>query len=93
MAIEGYINILSLFIAGNMSISKLERAVNERLSELRRNPEMNPEKRVLSTIDLYLHEINEGFRDEAELYAFIRAALDETTLSKDISRGITVHER
>ena len=93
MANEGYINTLSLFIAGNMIISKLERAVDDRLSELRRSPEMNPEKRVLSAIDLYLHEMNEGFRDEAELYGFIRAALDETLQSKDVSRGITVHER
>ncbi len=54
---------------------------------------MNPERRILSTIDLYLHEMNEGSRDEAELYGFIRAVLDETTQSKDVSRGITVHER
>jgi hypothetical protein len=93
MAIEGYINTLSLFIAGNMSVSKLEKTVDDRLSELRRSPEMNPEKRILSTIGLYLHEMNEGFRDEAELYGFIRAALDETTQSKGVSRGITVHER
>ena len=93
MAIEGYINTLSLFIAGNMTVSKLEKAVDDRLSELRRSPEINPEKRILSTIDLYLHEMHEGFRDEAELYGFIRAALDETTQSKDVSRGITVHER
>jgi hypothetical protein len=93
MAIESYINTLSLFIAGNMSISKLEKAVDDRLSELRRSPEMNPEKRILSTIDLYLHEMNEGFRAEAELYGFIRAALDEATQSKGVSRGITVHDR
>jgi len=67
MANEGYINTLSLFIAGNMIISKLERAVDDRLSELRRSPEMNTEKRVLSTIDLYLHEIHEGFRSNASL--------------------------
>jgi hypothetical protein len=93
MAIEGYINTLSLFIAGNMSDSKSEKAVDDRLSELRRSPEMNPERRILSTIDLYLHEMNECSRDEAELYGFIRAVLDETTQSKDVSRGITVHER
>ena len=56
MAIEGCVNTLSLFIAGNMSISKLEKAADDLLTELRQSPEMKPEKRILSTIDLYLHE-------------------------------------
>jgi len=93
MATVNYINILALFDSGNMSISELEGAIDARLSELRLSPEMNPEKRILSTIDLYLHEMKEGFRDEAELYAFIQAALDGTTQSKDVSRGVTVQER
>jgi hypothetical protein len=37
MAIEGYISTLSIFVSGNMSVSKLEKAVDDRLSELRQS--------------------------------------------------------
>jgi hypothetical protein len=93
MATENYIKTLARFISGNISVSKLEKAVDNRLSELRRNPGMNPEKSVLSTIDLYLHEMNEGFRDKAELYALVQAIMDEMTQSKTGSKGVTVHKR
>jgi len=84
---------LALFLSGDISVSELERVVDSRLFELLRNPEMNQEKKVLSIIDLYLHETKEGFRDSAELYALAQAILDKVMHSRTGSSGITEHTR
>ena len=77
MATENYIRTLALFISGNITVPRLEKMVGSRLSDLRRSPQMTPERSALASIDLYLHEMKEGFRDKSELYllAQARAAL------------------
>lgn len=93
MSSENYIRTLALFVSGDISISKFQKVVDTRLSELRRSPDMNSEKGILSTIDLYLHEIDEGFRDKGELYAFVQGTLDKMILAHMGSEGVTEHRR
>ena len=47
---------------------------------------MTDEKRVLSSVELYLHEAEEGLRDVADIYAIIQFTLDDILLNKLRSR-------
>lgn len=71
-----YIRTLAEFVAGDVELSEFERLVEDRLFELRQNPEMTEEKRVLSSIELLLHEVEERLRDESEVYAIVQFTLD-----------------
>jgi len=93
MATENYIRTLALFISGNITVPRLEKMVGSRLSDLRRSPQMTPERSALASIDLYLHEMKEGFRDKSELYLLAQAIIDEMMYSKTGSKGVTVHKR
>jgi hypothetical protein len=71
------IRLLASFTSGELGISKFQEAIDERLFDLRMSPSMSPEKELLSKMQLYLHEIDEGLRDEFEIYTLARSILDE----------------
>lgn len=75
------------FIKGKIKLAQLNHFVEERLFELRQIPEMTEEKRVLSTIELYLHEISEGQRSEHELHTYVQSILGATIPVKIIPQA------
>lgn len=77
-----YIRTLAEFVTGDIELSEFERLVEERLFELRQNPEMTEEKRVLSSIELLLHEAEERLRDESEVYVHAQFILDNIILER-----------
>jgi len=81
-----YIRTLAEFITGEIELPKFKQFVEERLFELRQKPEMTDEKRLLSDIELYLHEIEEGLRDESEVYAHAQFVLDNIILKRITSK-------
>jgi len=71
-----YIRTLAEFVTGGIELPKFRQVVEERLCELRQNPEMTSEKRVLSSVELHLHEAEEGQRSESEVYAHVESLLN-----------------
>ncbi len=93
MAAENYIKTLARFISGDINVSILKEIVDSRLSDLRLKPIASEEREVLSTIELYLHEIAEGFRNKEDLYTFVLATLDKMISRHTESAGATEHKR
>ncbi len=83
-----YIRTLAEFVTGEIELPKFRQIVEDRLFELLQNPEMTDEKRALSSIELYLHEAEEGLRDEAEVYALTQFILDDILLKRLKSEGV-----
>ena len=77
-----YVRKLAEFVTGEIELSRFKQLVEERLFELRQNPEMIDEKSFLSSIELLLHEAEEGSRDESEVYAHVQFILDKIILEK-----------
>jgi hypothetical protein len=71
------IELLSRFTTGELGISEFRDTIDERLFDLRMSPAMSPEKELLSKIQLYLHEIDEGLREKFEVYMLARSILDQ----------------
>ena len=82
-----YIRTLAEFANGEIELPEFAQLVEDRLFELLQNPEMTEEKRVLSSIELYLHEVEEGQRDPVEVYALVQFILDDILLASWTSRG------
>ena len=81
-----YIRKLAEFVSGEIELPEFKQFVEDRLFELRQNPEMTDEKRLLSGIELYLHEAEEGLREESEVYANVQFILDNIILEKLTSK-------
>ena len=77
-----YIRTLAEFVTGEIEMPDFKQLVEERLFELRQSPEMTEEKNVLSTIELLLHENEEGMRGEDEVYAKAQFILDDIILNR-----------
>jgi hypothetical protein len=84
-----YIKALAEFVTGDIELSEFKQLVEERLFELRQEPEMTEEKKVLSSIELYLHESEEGQRSISEVYAHAQSILDGVILHSSTSIGMT----
>ena len=80
-----YIRILAEFVTGEINFSKFKQVVEDRLLELRQQPKTTNEQRLLSNIELHLHEAKEGLRSEFELYAHAQSILDNIVSSRSIS--------
>ncbi len=65
------------FAFGRILISEFRKKIDEELFDLRQSPELTEEQKMLSGIQLYLHEIEEGFREEFEVYMLVRSILDQ----------------
>lgn len=81
-----YIRTLAEFATGEIRLPDFKQFVEDRLFELRQKPERTDEKRVLSSVELYLHEAEEGLRDIADIYAIVQFTLDDILLKKLRSR-------
>ena len=77
-----YIRTLAEFVTGEIELPRFRQLVEDRIFELLQKPEMTDEKRILSTIELYLHEAEEGMRDEDEVYAKAQFILDDIILNR-----------
>lgn len=91
MKVGEYIRTLGEFVTGEISMPRFKQLVEERLFELRQDPEMTDEKRLLSSIELHLHEVEEGQRDRSEVYAHVQFILDTILLAKLTSGGETAY--
>jgi len=81
-----YIRTLAEFVNGDIKLPDFKQLVEDRLFELRQNPEMTDEKRLLSGIELYLHEAEEGLKKESEVYGQTQFILDNIILKKLTSK-------
>ena len=86
MEVGEYIRAMAEFITGEIELPSFKQLVEERLFELRQNPEITDEKRFLSSIELYLHEAEEGLREKNEVYAHVQFILDNIILTKLTSK-------
>ena len=84
-----YIEELAKFVTGDIGLSEFKQLVEERLFELRQEPDVTQEKKVLSGIELYLHESEEGQRSISEAYARAQSILDGVILRSSASQGVT----
>ena len=77
-----YIRRLAELVSGEIELPRFKQLVEERLFELRQDPKMTDEKRLLSSIELYFHEAEEGLRPELEVYAHVQSILDNIILPR-----------
>jgi hypothetical protein len=77
--VANYLAVIRQFVNGKISLSQLSDYVDERLFDLRRDPDsISKEQEVLSGIELLICEINDGFRDIAELKEYTRSLISST---------------
>lgn len=84
-----YLRILAEFITGDINVSQLREYIEERLFELRRKPETTEERELLSSVELCLHEFDEGYRDLFEVYSHVQSILDNIALEPSPSKRET----
>ena len=70
------INILKDFISGRIKVDELADIIDGWLFEFRQKPDLVPEQQLLSNLELYLHEVTEGYRSWEELYEQIFAIIE-----------------
>jgi len=70
------IDVLENFISGRIKIDELADTIDGWLFEFRQKPDLVPEQRLLSNLELYLHEVAEGYRPWEELYEQIFAIIE-----------------
>jgi len=70
------ISLLTGLLSGRVDIGEFQQQLGDVLFELRQDATPNEDKRLLSRIQLYLHEFDEGNRDIHEVYIAAQAALD-----------------
>jgi len=75
-----YVRILAEFITGDVNVSQLRQDIEERLFKLRQKPEITVERELLSSVELYLHEFDEGYRSLSEVYGHVQSILDNIVL-------------
>lgn len=70
------ISLLTGLLSGRADIGEFQQQLGDVLFELRQDAAPNEDKQMLSKIQLYLHEFDEGNRDIHEVYMAAQAALD-----------------
>lgn len=70
------ISTLNRFISGRIKADELAEIIDDRLFELRQKPSPVPEQRILCELELYLHEVAEGYRSWEELYELIFSIIE-----------------
>jgi hypothetical protein len=83
-------NKLKEFISGNIDIEDLSEVIDERLFKLRQKPELTFEQERLSNLELYIHEVKEGYRNWDELYEYILSEI-ESKMSEHFIKTITLN--
>jgi len=69
-------SLLTGLLSGRVDIDEFQQQLGDVLFELRQDATPNEDKQLLSRIQLYLHEFDEGSRDIHEVYIAAQAALD-----------------
>ena len=91
MKVGQYIRTLAEFVTGEINLSEFRQRVEERLFELRQEVKMTKEKKLLSSVELYLHEAEEGQRTNFEVYAHVQSILDDIILPALTGKDKTKH--
>lgn len=73
---EKMTRLLIDLLSSRLDIGEFQHQLGDVLFELRQDATPNEDKRLLSRIQLYLHEFDEGNRDIHEVYMAAQAALD-----------------
>lgn len=76
MAVDKTVELLEALLSGRLEINEFEQQLSDKLFQLRQDVVLTEQKRLLSRIQLYLHEFKEGNRDLIEVYMAAQAALD-----------------
>ena len=69
------INVLKDFISGSIQAEDLNKVIDDWLFELRREPDLTSDQELLSNLELYIHEAQEGYRSWDELHEFILSVI------------------
>lgn len=83
------IGVLKKFISGSIQTTDLNEFIDDWLFELRREPELTSDQELLSNLELYLHEAQEGYRSWDELYDLVLSII-QRNLSECSIRTITL---
>jgi len=70
------IEMLKDLISGNIQIDELSEIIDEWLFDLRQKPDLTPEQELLSNLELYMHEAEEGYRSWDELYEYVLSIIE-----------------
>lgn len=76
MVIDSRVNLLEALLSGQIGIEEFREGLSDELFQLRQDATLTEEKTLLSRIQLYLHEFDEGNRDIHEVYIAAQAALN-----------------
>jgi len=76
MIVDKTVELLEALLSGHLEIGEFEQQLSDELFELRQDVAISEKRRLLSRIQLYLHEFREGNRDVIEVYIAAQAALD-----------------
>ncbi|MEW6142092.1 MAG: hypothetical protein AB1597_02905 [Chloroflexota bacterium] len=85
------VDLLESFVSGRTNLAEFGEQVADLLFELRQTPQMTVEKSTLSRIQLYLHEMEEGSRDDFDIYRASLAAL-ESVRPSNIKPSIKIYQ-
>lgn len=81
-----YIDIIKQFINGKIDLKQLSDYIDERLFDLRQDPDsMTEEQQILSQIELLLCEIKDGFRSIEEVYEYAAILVINPSANKTIN--------
>ena len=81
---------LNDLISGAIDVKALTAVVEERLFKLRQKPDLTPEQELLSSLELYIHEAEEGYRSWDELYEYALSII-ESDISERFVKTITLN--
>jgi hypothetical protein len=76
MVVESRVKLLEALLSGRVDIYEFSQGLSDELFQLRQDATPTEEKTLLSRIQLYLHELEEGNRDIHEVYMAAQAALN-----------------
>lgn len=76
MIIDSRVKLLEALLSGRIRINEFGQGLSDELFQLRQDATPTEDKKLLSRIQLYLHELEEGNRDIHEVYIAAQAALD-----------------
>ncbi len=83
------VNVLKDFISGSIQAEDLNKVIDDWLFELRREPDLTSDQELLSNLELYIHEAQEGYRSWDELYNFVFSII-ERNFSEIYVRTVTL---
>ena len=76
MVTDNRVRLLEALLSGRIDIYEFRQGLSDELFQLRQDATLTEEKTLLSRIQLYMHEFDEGNRDIHEVYMAAQAALN-----------------